>query len=75
MDRQKEYEETIALLNAKEATPVKPRENYNWDDIKDDIDYSDEHWLCPLCNRFLDESENYCPECGGKLDWGQSDDK
>ena len=54
-------------LKAKQV-PVKPREHHNWDDICNDSDHVNECWLCK-CNNFIDESDNYCPECGQKIDW------
>ena len=29
---------------------------------------------CPYCNKIVFFIENYCPECGQKLDWGDEVD-
>jgi rubrerythrin len=60
------YKTAIEALE--KQVPIKPREHHNFNDICNDTDYADECWLCK-CNNFVDESDNYCPNCGQKLDW------
>jgi hypothetical protein len=61
-----------ALIALEKQIPAKPRENMNWDDVCNDEDFVDEHWLCHGCENYLDESEEYCRLCGQRIDWSMN---
>jgi rubrerythrin len=50
-------------LEAK-ATPKKPIREYPFDSIQAD-------YYCRSCNNIVVSTDDYCPQCGQKLDWGK----
>lgn len=62
--------EAIKAITALEKQiPKKPKENYNWCDYSAEERAENSRWFCAKCNMGVDESQNYCPECGQKIGW------
>jgi len=69
----KECELTIGMT-VKEAVekqiPKKPKNKYT-----DILDITTEIPACPVCgNQSIDETDEYCSDCGQALDWGNEND-
>lgn len=71
MPTDEEVERSCKIMNNQVS---KPREHYNWCDLSEDEKLETARWYCTICDRGLDESYNYCPDCGQKIDWGNEDE-
>lgn len=40
-----------------------------WCDFSEDEKLENSHWFCKKCGWAVEENQNYCPECGQKIDW------
>lgn len=56
--------EAVEKLPAADAAPVK---HGHWEEIRDAYGQL-EGWMCKKCGREMKAKENYCPNCGAKMD-------
>ena len=54
------------FVNEKDFAPVK---HGHWEEIRDAYGQL-EGWICKKCGRETKAKENYCPNCGAKMDGG-----
>ena len=74
MTRLAQYENTglspEQVLELKERQiPQKPREHYHWGDFTKEEKLENNQWFCGKCGWQIGEEDNYCNECGQKVDW------
>lgn len=62
-----QYDVAIEVLE--KQVSVKPREHYNWCDFSEEEKKKNSQWFCSKCSRELGEENNYCSECGRKVNW------
>ena len=56
---------------------AKPKTGY-WIEGKyrdDDIRYNDNSYKCDKCGRIVDFKENYCPNCGARMESEENEDE
>lgn len=58
----------IYKLPAADVAPVK---HGHWEEIRDAYGQL-EGWMCKKCGREMKAKENYCPNCGAKMDGGEN---
>ena len=49
--------------------PQKPREHYHWGDFTNEEKLENNQWFCGKCDWQIGEEDNYCNECGQRVDW------
>jgi predicted amidophosphoribosyltransferase len=49
--------------------PQKPREHYHWGDFTKEEKLENNQWFCGKCDWQIGEEDNYCNECGQRVDW------
>jgi len=59
--------ELIVLLYDYPAADVAPVKHGEWEEIRDAYRQL-EGWMCKKCGRETKAKENYCPNCGAKMD-------
>ena len=59
--------ELIVLLSDYPAADVAPVKHGEWEEIRDAYRQL-EGWMCKKCGRETKAKENYCPNCGAKMD-------
>lgn len=52
------------------AADVAPVKHGHWEEIRDAYGQL-EGWMCKKCGREMKAKENYCPNCGAKMDEGE----
>lgn len=55
------------------AADVAPVTHEHWEEIRDAYGQL-EGWMCKKCGREMKAKENYCPNCGAKMDVGDKND-
>ena len=63
--------ELIVLLYDYPAADVAPVKHGEWEEIRDAYRQL-EGWMCKKCGRETKAKENYCPNCGAKMDGGEN---
>lgn len=61
---------TVIIVSAVAVAFASKGKQPEWVDISDK--YDDGHWICPDCGAdvsFYEQRNNYCSECGTKIDW------
>lgn len=58
----------LAIQALQKQILKKPIENYNWCDLSIYDQDDTFRWFCK-CSQGLNESENYCPNCGQAIKW------
>lgn len=53
------------------AADVAPVKHGEWEEIRDAYRQL-EGWMCKKCGRETKAKENYCPNCGAKMDGGEN---
>ncbi len=53
---------------------VAPVKHGHWEEIRDAYGQL-EGWMCKKCGREMKAKENYCPNCGAKMDEDRGNDK
>ena len=53
---------------------VAPVKHGEWEEIRDAYRQL-EGWMCKKCGRETKAKENYCPNCGAKMDGGENNDR
>lgn len=46
-----------------------PNEHYHWHELSNEEKKSTYQWMCCMCFQGVSESQDYCHECGQKIDW------
>ena len=64
--------ELIVLLYDYPAADVAPVKHGEWEEIRDAYRQL-EGWMCKKCGRETKAKENYCPNCGAKMDKGSEE--
>ena len=70
----RDYEDTgltpeqVRELKEKQI-PQKPREHYHWGDFTKEEKLENNQWFCGKCGWQIGEEDNYCNECGQRVDW------
>ena len=59
----------IAINALERQIPQKPREHYHWGDFTKEEKLENNQWFCGKCGWQIGEEDNYCNECGQKVDW------
>lgn len=59
----------LAIDALERQIPQKPREHYHWGDFTKEEKLENNQWFCGRCDWQIGEEDNYCNECGQRLDW------
>lgn len=60
------------ILNSIPVVDVAPVKHGHWEEIRDAYGQL-EGWMCKKCGRKMKAKENYCPNCGAKMDKGSEE--
>ena len=66
------YADAMDFIEAIPAADVQPVKHGYWTDLNNDAIY---HYECSCCKGHTDWHENFCPNCGAKMDIIYEDDK
>lgn len=61
------YADFIDDINNQPAADVAPVKHGVWEEIRDAYGQL-EGWICKECGRETKSKENYCPDCGARMD-------
>lgn len=62
----------IAFETAIKALEKQVEKNHR-NEYTDNLDITTQIPVCPLCGNYdIDETDEYCYECGQKIDWGET---
>lgn len=64
------YADFIDDINNQPTADVAPIKHSEWEEIRDAYRQL-EGWMCKKCGRETKAKENYCPNCGAKMDEGE----
>ena len=59
----------LAINALERQIPQKPREHYHWGDFTKEEKLENNQWFCGKCDWQIGEEDNYCNECGQRVDW------
>ena len=59
--------ERLEKIDNQTAADVAPVKHGHWEEIRDAYGQL-EGWMCKKCGREMKAKENYCPNCGAKMD-------
>ena len=59
----------LAIDALERQIPQKPREHYHWGDFTEEEKLENNQWFCGKCDWQIGEEDNYCNECGQRVDW------
>ena len=66
--------DTVKIALEKQI-PKKPREHYHWREFTKEEKLENNQWFCGNCDWQIGEEDNYCNECGERIDWKQNKKK
>ena len=59
----------LAINALEKQIPQKPHEHYHWGEFTKEEKLENNQWFCGKCGWQIGEEDNYCSECGQRIDW------